>query len=81
MTELFIYALAISTVFFLFKFLEMKFVPDDEKKPLKVVIKESLFVYFASVVGIYLYSQFDSNSTDVKTGGKTTMAFVDNPSF
>ena len=65
MTELFIYALAISTVFFLFKFLEMKFVPDDEKKPLKVVIKESLFVYFASVVGIYLYSQFDSNSTDV----------------
>jgi len=79
MTEVFIYALAISTVFFLFKFLEMKFVPDDEKKPLKVVMKESLLVYFASVLGIYLYSQFDSK--DVKPGGKTTMAFVDNPSF
>ena len=79
MTEVFIYALAISTVFFLFKFLEMKFMSDDEKKPLKVIVKETLTVYFASVSGIYLYSQFDS--TPVKTGGNTTMAFVDNPSF
>jgi hypothetical protein len=79
MTEIFIYSLAISTVFFLFKFLEMKFVPDDEKKPLKAVIKESLLVYFASVVGIYMYSQFDVK--DIKSGGKSTMAFVDNPSF
>ena len=60
MTDIFIYALAIATVFFLFKFLEMKFVPDDEKKPLKVVMKESLVVYFAAVIGIYMYSQFDS---------------------
>ena len=80
MTEVFIYALAISSIFFLFKFIEMKFVSDEDKKPLKVVVKESLVVYIASVVGIYLYSQFDINS--VKTGGgKTTMAFVDNPSF
>jgi hypothetical protein len=80
MQEVFIYALAICTVFFLYKFLEMKFVPDDEKKPLKDVVKESLVVYFASVVGIYLYSQFDIPSTS--TGGsKATMAFVDNPTF
>ena len=79
MTDIFIYALAISTTYFLFKFLEMKFVQDDEKKPLKVVMKESLVVYFASVVGIYMYSQFDTNS--VKTGGKNTMAFIDKPSF
>jgi len=79
MTEVFVYALAISTVFFLFKFLEMKFVPDDEKKPLKVLVKETLLVYFAAVSGIYLYSQFDSK--DVKVGGKATMAFVDNPAF
>jgi hypothetical protein len=79
MTEVFIYSLAISTVFFLFKFLEMKFVPDDEKKPLKVVIKESLVVYFASVLGIYMYSQFDSK--EIKSGGKSTMAFIDKPSF
>ena len=58
MQEVFIYALAICTVFFLYKFLEMKFVPEDEKKPLKDVVKETLVVYFTSVIGIYLYSQF-----------------------
>jgi surface polysaccharide O-acyltransferase-like enzyme len=80
MTEVFLYALAISTVFFLFKFVEMKFASDDEKKPLKAVTKESLIVYIASVVGIYLYSQFDIESVKAG-GGKTTMAFVDNPAF
>ena len=79
MTDVFVYSLAISVVFFLFKFLEMKFMSDDEKKPLKVIVKETLAVYFASVSGIYLYSQFDS--TPVKTGSNTTMAFVDNPTF
>ena len=80
MQEVFIYALAICTVFFLYKFLEMKFVPEDEKKPLKDVVKESLVVYFTSVIGIYLYSQFDIPSKS--TGGsKSTLAFVDNPTF
>ena len=80
MTDVFIYSLAISAIFFMFKFLEMKFVPDDEKKPLKVVMKESLSVYFASVLGIYLYSQFDLPAV-TQSGGKSTMAFVDNPQF
>jgi hypothetical protein len=80
MTDIFVYALAISTVFFLFKFLEMKMLPDEDKKPLKVVMKETFVVYFASIVGIYMYAQFDYQ--EIKTGGsKTTMAFVDNPSF
>jgi hypothetical protein len=80
MTDIFVYALAISTVFFLFKFLEMKMLPDEDKKPLKVVMKETFVVYFASIVGIYMYAQFDIQQ--IKTGGsKTTLAFVDNPSF
>ena len=86
MTEVFIYSLAICTIFFLFKFLEMKFVPEDEKKPLKIIIKETLVVYLASI--IYLYSQFDipclsSNDTNAKDilMSKTAMAFLDNPTF
>jgi len=75
---MFVYSLAISVVFFLFKFLEMKFQPDDDKKPLKIVIKETMLVYTSSIVGIYMYSQFDIK--DLK-GGRSTMAFVDNPSF
>ena len=80
MTDVFVYALAISSVFFLFKFLEMKMLPDEDKKPLKVVMKETFVVYIASIVGIYMYAQFDNQQ--IKTvGSKTTMAFVDNPSF
>lgn len=78
MTDIFVYSLAISTVFFLFKFLEMKFQSDDEKKPLKVVIRDTLMVYSASVVGIYMYSQFDTKELK---GKSSTMAFIDNPEF
>jgi hypothetical protein len=80
MQEMFIYALAICTVFFIYKFLEMKFVPEDEKKPLKDVVKDSLVVYFAAVIGIYVYSQFDISNIP-SSSSKVTMAFVDNPSF
>jgi hypothetical protein len=79
MKESFIYSLAISVIFFLFKFLEMKFLPEDEKKPLKVILKETLLVYFAALAGIILYSQFDIKN--LKGGNKATMAFVDNPTF
>lgn len=79
MKESFIYSLAISVIFFLFKFLEMKFLPEDEKKPLKVILKETLLVYFSAIAGIILYSQFDMKN--LKGGNKATMAFVDNPAF
>jgi hypothetical protein len=79
MTETLIYSLAISTMFFLFKFLEMKFLPDDEKKPLKVIIKETILVYFSAFMGIILYAQFDIK--ELKGGKTATMAFVDNPGF
>jgi len=79
MKETFIYSLAISVIYFLFKFLEMKFLPEEEKKPLKVIFKETLLVYFAAVLGIVLYSQFDI--TSLTLDNKTPMAFVDNPTF
>ena len=83
MAETFMYSLAIATVFFLFRFLEMKFSVDEDKRPLKNVLKETIIVYLSSVVGIYLYSQFDSGKLigGGTTGTKNTMAFVDNPSF
>tara|TARA_B100001093_G_C26654105_1_gene938835 strand:- start:181 stop:429 length:249 start_codon:yes stop_codon:yes gene_type:complete len=82
MAETFMYSLAIATVFFLFRFLEMKFSSDEDKKPLKFVVKETIVVYLASVLGIYLYAQFDTNNMiGGKADVKSTMAFVDNPSF
>jgi hypothetical protein len=79
MTDVFMYALAISSMYFIFKFLEMKFSLEEDKKPLKIILKETILVYCASISGIYMYSQFDTNN--LKGGTKATMAFVDNPSF
>ena len=56
----------------------MKFIPEEERKPVNVIVKESLVVYIASVIGIYIYSQFDI--LDLPKS-KNTMAFVDNPAF
>ncbi len=78
MQDIFIYSLAICTVFFLYKFLEMKCLPEEERKPVNVIVKETLIVYIVSVIGIYIYSQFDNYEI---SGSKSTLAFVDNPTF
>jgi len=71
------YSLAISVVFVLFKFVEMKFATDDDKKPLKRIFRDAIMVFITSVIGIYLYSQFD-----IKIAKKASPdAFVDNPGF
>ena len=48
---------AIAIIFFIVKFLEMRFV-SGETLPLKDLIRETAIVYLASVVGIYTLSQF-----------------------
>ena len=78
MDQIFFYALAISVVYFIFKFLEMKFVQDDDKKPLKNVIHETIAVFMCSLVGIYIYSQFD---IDQITTNNAPTAFIDSPQF
>jgi hypothetical protein len=76
------YSFAVTFIFFLFKFLEAKFQKEDERKPLKILIRETLVVFISSMIGIYLYSQFDlSHLAGGKGVGKSTMAFIDNPSF
>jgi O-antigen/teichoic acid export membrane protein len=71
------YGFAICIVFLLLKMLEMKFSKSDDKKPLKQIFRESLFVFLSSVLGIYLYSQFDESSITSKSPG----AFINNPDF
>jgi hypothetical protein len=77
MTDIFFYALAVSVVYFLFKLLEMKFVAEEDKQPLKVIIKDTLFVYVTSMIGIYMYSQFDTK----QKGGNQPSAFLNSPEF
>lgn len=90
-TNLFVIGAIIATVYFLLKFLEMRFVDQDDKKPIKVLIRDTLIVGISSVLGVYLLEQFkmfDSGSGagsgiggDGAGASSSPAAFVDTPGF
>ena len=77
----FVIAGIISFVYFLVKFIEMRFV-DKESKPLKFLIRDSLLVYFSVVVGLFVIEQL---KPVIQDGGENTVVnpavFTDNPGF
>ena len=79
MDNIFLVAGIISVIFFIAKFLEMRYV-DKEPKPLKFLIRDSLVVYFSVVIGNFILGQVEPaiNETIVPS---IPMAFTDNPPF
>ena len=63
---MFIESAAIAIVYFIVKFLEMRFIT-GETSPLKVIIRDTAIVYLASVIGMYTLTQF--KQTDILKGG------------
>jgi len=57
MENIFVIGCVISVVFFLVKFLEMRF-STEEPRPLKYIMRDSLVVYGSCVIGYYLLLQF-----------------------
>jgi hypothetical protein len=77
----FVVAGIISFVFFLVKFIEMRFV-DRESKPLKFLIRDSLLVYFSVVAGSFVIDQLKPVMQDGGDGVISNPAvFTDNPGF
>jgi hypothetical protein len=67
----------ISFIFFLAKFIEMRFI-NKKNKPLKKLFRDSLIVYFSVLIGMFVIDQ----SGSVQQGGKyITPIFTDNPGF
>jgi len=79
MNNIFVFATIISIVFFISKFIEMRFV-EKESKPLKLLIRDTLLVYFAVIVGNFLIDQLMPvmNLTDTM---RAPVVFTDNPEF
>jgi len=65
-----------STLYLLFRFIEMRFILKTQK-PMKVLMRDSLIVYFSIVVGDFVLSQFLESTT----GKSGTEAFIDQPDF
>ena len=81
MDNIFLLAAIIAVSFFLFKFLEMRFIL-KEGRPLKLLIRESLQVYISAVIGLFIAGQFKVVSNTVNTiGGGNVNVFVDTPGF
>jgi hypothetical protein len=78
MARIFIIAAIISIIFLIAKFLEMRFV-EKESKPLKLLIRDALLVYFSVVVGHFLIKQFNPVLNSMKGGAPPV--FTDNPGF
>ena len=79
MDNIFLIAGIISVIFFIAKFLEMRYV-DGEPKPLKFLIRDSLLVYVSVVSGVFILEQLTPVINDTVTPF-TPMAFTDNPPF
>ena len=77
MDNIFIIAAIISIVFFITKFIEMRFI-EKESKPLKLLIRDSLLVYFSVIFGYFILEQI---KPVIQNGGETQLVFTDNPEF
>ncbi len=74
------FALIISIVFFIVKFVEMRFV-DNEPKPLKLLVRDTLVVYFSVIFGNFILEQVAPMLNDGAEISKVTPVFTDNPGF
>ena len=77
MSNIFINSAVISIIFLIAKFLEMRFIEKDSK-PLKLLIRDTLIVYFSVIAGHYLLIQINPI---MHYGGSTPQVFTGNPDF
>ena len=78
MDNIFIIAGLISFVFLIFKFIEMRFI-EKENKPIKLLVRDTLVVYFSVLVGHFIIDQL---KPVIQDGGASAPAvFTDTPDF
>ena len=81
MDNIYVTAGMIAFVFFLGKFIEMRFI-EKESKPLKVIVKDTLLVYVCTIFAFMILEQLKPILQESAGGGPTTqIAFTDNPTF
>ena len=80
MKNIFVLAGIISIIFFIAKFLETKYI-DEEPKPLKHIIRDTLIVYIAVIGGCFVIDQLKPVMDNVDGVQVIPLAFTDNPPF
>lgn len=87
-TKMFMIGLVVAVVYFLLKFMEMRFVDTENQKPVKVLMRDSIMVCISAVVGIFVMNQFENISSSIGggsgsggSGAGAPAVFVDTPGF
>jgi small-conductance mechanosensitive channel len=87
-TKLFVIGVVVAAVYFVLKFMEMRFVEHDSQKPLKVLIRDSIVVCISAVVAVFILNQFENIGSGGGGGGGSggggggaPAVFVDTPGF
>jgi hypothetical protein len=81
MDNIFIIAAVIAFIFLIVKFIEMRYI-EKESKPLKLLIRDSLLVYFSVIVGYFIIEQVNPiiHGGDSVANGNTPI-FTGSPEF
>lgn len=79
MDNIFFVAGFISVIFFIAKFLEMRYI-EKETKPLKFIIRDTLVVYVSVVAGSFVIEQVSPVVNEI-VPESVPMAFTDNAPF
>ena len=70
----------ISVVFFIIKFIDIKFIKKEDE-PLKPITIDALIVFLSVFVGLLISEQFGMVKNLVGGATESTKAFVSNPEF
>jgi len=86
-TKMFIIGAAVAIIYFLLKFIEMRFVEPERQKPVKILLRDSIMVCISAVLAVFILNQFDnigvggSGGGGGGGGGGAPAVFVDTPGF
>ena len=80
MDNIFLIAAIVSVIFFISKFLEMRYV-EKESKPLKFLIRDTLVVYISVIAGNFIYEQVTPVIEDTVKAQSVPIAFTDEAPF
>ena len=75
MKNIFYISTIITIVYFLLKFIEIKYILNEDKS-LKELLRETIMVYLSILTGLFIYNQFNNNDTD-----KNIDVFLDKAPF
>jgi uncharacterized membrane protein YgcG len=60
--KLVIIGVVVAVIYFLLKFIEMRFVESDNQKPVKVLVRDSIVVCISAVLAVFILNQFENIS-------------------